>query len=90
MKTFFQHLIAAIGGTIKQLIAGIATVATVATGACFFILYHGVCLGAEWLFDIPVTFDQRFLIEEIGYWFFLLGSVVGGVVTWKVFPPIGS
>ena len=87
LQTFIQHLIAAIGGTIKQLIAGIATVAT---GACFFILYHGVCLGAEWLFDIPVTFDQRFLIEEIGYWFFLLGSVVGGVVTWKVFPPIGS
>ena len=87
MKTFFQQLIATAGETIKQLIAGVATVAT---GACFFILYHGVCLGAEWLFDIPVIFDQRFLIEEIGYWFFLLGSVVGGVVTWKVFPPIGA
>ena len=57
MKTFFQHLIATAGETIKPLIAGVAT------GACFFILYHGVCLGAEWLFDIPVTFDQRFLIE---------------------------
>ena len=46
MKTFFQHLIPAAGETIKQLIVGIATVAA---GACFFILYHGVCLGAEWL-----------------------------------------
>ena len=44
MKTFFQHLIAAACETIKQLIDGIATVAT---GACFFILYHGVCLGAD-------------------------------------------
>ena len=40
---------------------------------------------AIWLFDISITYDQRLLIEEIGYWVFVLGSVVGGMVIWKLF-----
>ena len=59
--------------------------ASIASGVCFYLLYYGACFGALWLFDISITYDQRLLIEEIGYWMFLLGSVFGGVVIWKLF-----
>jgi hypothetical protein len=63
---------------------------SISSGACLYLLYYGACFGAIWLFDISITYDQRLLIEEIGYWMFLLGSVFGGVVYLKVFPPIKS
>ena len=58
---------------------------SIASGVCLYFLYYGACFGALWLFDISITYDQRLLIEEIGYWVFVLGSVVGGMVIWKVF-----
>ena len=58
---------------------------SIASGVCLYFLYYGACFGAIWLFDISITYDQRLLIEEIGYWVFVLGSVVGGVVIWKLF-----
>jgi len=57
---------------------------TITSGVCFYFLYYGACFGAIWLFDISINYDQRLLIEEIGYWVFVLGSVVGGMVIWKV------
>ena len=60
-------------------------ITTLASGVCFYFLYYGVCFGDIWLFDISITNGQRLLIEEIGYWVFVLGSVVGGMVMWKVF-----
>ena len=49
---------------------------SIASGVCLYFLYYGACFGAIWLFDISITYDQRLLIEEIGYWVFVLGSVI--------------
>ena len=45
---------------------------SIASGVCLYFLYYGACFGAIWLFDISITYDQRLLIEEIGYWVFVL------------------
>ena len=61
---------------------------SIASGACIYLLYYGVLWAIAWLLDMSprsVSYGQRLLIEEIGYWVFVLGSVVGGMVIWKVF-----
>ena len=60
-------------------------IGSIVSGVCLYFLHYGACFEAIWLFDISITYDQRLLIEEVGYWVFVLGSVVGGVVIWKVF-----
>ena len=70
MKIFFKTLIVSI-----------------ASGVCIYLLYYGVLWAIAWLLDMSprsVTYDQRLLIEEIGYWVFSVASVVGAVVYWKV------
>ena len=49
---------------------------SILSGVCFYFLYYGACFGAIWLFDISITYDQRLLVEEIGYWIFIIGSVI--------------
>jgi len=61
--------------------------ASIASGACIYLLYYGVLWAIAWLLDMSprsVSYDQRLRIEEIGYWVFMIGSVIGGVVYWKV------
>ena len=61
---------------------------SIASGVCFYFVYYGVLWGIALLLDMnhrSVSYDKQLLIEEIGYWVFVLGSVVGGMVIWKLF-----
>jgi hypothetical protein len=58
--------------------------ASIAFGACIYLLYYGVLWASLDMSPRSVSYDQRLRIEEIGYWVFMIGSVIGGVVYWKV------
>ena len=61
--------------------------ASIASGACIYLLYYGVLWAIAWSLDMSprsVSYDQRLLIEEISYWVFSATSVVGALVYWKV------
>jgi hypothetical protein len=60
----------------------LAAVGAIGFGVFVYLLYYAILWAMVWLLGIDarsITYDQRLCIEDLGYWFFILGSLIGAV-----------
>ena len=50
----------------------------------FYIAIRAAFIAVVWFFDITLTYQQRLCVEDLGYFTFLLGGVIGGMVGWRI------
>ena len=61
-------------------------IASIASAFGFYIAVRAAFIAVVWFFfDITLTYQQRLCVEDLGYFTFLLGGVIGGVVGWRIF-----
>ena len=49
-----------------------------------YVAVRAAFVGLVWFFDITLTYQQRLCVEDLGYFTFLLGGVIGGMVGWRI------
>jgi hypothetical protein len=60
-------------------------IASIASAFGFYIAVRAVFIAVVWFFDMTLTYEQRLCVEDSGYFTFLLGGVIGGMVGWRIF-----
>tara|TARA_B100000780_G_C20882151_1_gene350943 strand:+ start:25 stop:246 length:222 start_codon:yes stop_codon:yes gene_type:complete len=60
-------------------------IASIASAFGFYIAIRAAFIAVVRFFDITLTYQQRLCVEDLGYFTFLLGGVIGGMVGWRIF-----